>query len=101
MENIELFAIKTVEKGILTREELLRLFTFIEKNENVIWKSKMHYILNLTAVTTGMRLGELLALKYEMVKPNSITVAYSWSESDRLKCPKNGKTRTIPISELI
>jgi len=46
-----------------------------------------------------MRLGEILALKYEMVKPYFVTVAYSWSDTDQLKCPKTGKTREIPISE--
>jgi len=96
MANIELFSVKAVEKGILSRDELVRLFS---GNSGAVWRSKMHYALNLTALMTGMRLGEILALKYEMVKPSVITVAYSWSESDQLKCPKNGKTRKIPISE--
>jgi integrase len=48
---------------------------------------------------TGMRLGELLGLKYEMVQPTYINVAYSWSGTDQLKRPKNGKIRKIPISE--
>jgi integrase len=96
MENIELFSIKTVEKGILSREELALLFS--DKTDSA-WRSIMHYALNLTAAMTGMRLGEILALKYEMVQPYFITVAYSWSDTDQLKCPKNSKTRKIPISE--
>jgi integrase len=96
MEHIELFSTKTEEKGILSMEEIFRLFS---NGSGDIWPSKMHYALNLTAVMTGMRLGEILALKYEMVKPGIITVAYSWSETDKLKCPKNGKTRKVPISE--
>jgi integrase len=98
MTNIELFSVKTAEKGILSRDELSRLFS---DDSSVIWRSKMHYALNLTAVMTGMRLGEILALKYEMVQPYFITVAYSWSDTDQLKCPKNGKTRKIPISEYL
>jgi hypothetical protein len=27
------------------------------------------------------------------------SLAYSWSRTDRLKCPKNGKVLRIPISE--
>jgi integrase len=96
MANIELFSVKTAEKGILSREELIRLFS---GDTDRIWRSKMHLALNLTAAMTGMRLGEILALKYEMVQPYFITVAYSWSDTDQLKCPKTGKTRRIPISE--
>jgi integrase len=96
MTAIELFSVKSAEKGILSREELIRLFS---DDADRIWRSKMHLALNLTAAMTGMRLGEILALKYEMVQPYFITVAYSWSDTDQLKCPKTGKTRRIPISE--
>jgi integrase len=96
MANIELFSIKSAEKGILSREQIVRLFS---DDTGAIWRSKMHFALNLTAVMTGMRLGEILALKYERVQPCFITVAYSWSDTDQLKCPKTGKTRKIPISE--
>jgi integrase len=61
MANIELFSITAAEKGIFSREELLRLFS---NDSGSIWQSKMHYALNLTALMTGMRLGEILALKY-------------------------------------
>jgi integrase len=59
----------------------------------------MHFALNLAAAMTGMRLGELLALKYEAVRPGCINVTYSWSDTDLLKCPKSGRTRKIPVSE--
>jgi len=98
MANIELFSVKIPEKGILSREELVRLFP---EDYGTVWQSKMHYTLNLTAVFTGMRLGEILALKYEMVNQNYITVAYSWSESDGLKCPKNERIRIVPIPEYL
>jgi integrase len=96
MDNIELFSLQIKEKGILSREELKLMFSDEYGN---IWRSKMHFALNLTAAMTGMRLGELLGLKYEMVQPNYINAAYSWSDTDQLKCPKNGKIRKIPISE--
>jgi len=96
MEHIELFAINSGEKGILSREEINQLFSADTETK---WSSIFHYALNLTAAATGMRLGEILALKYEMVQPYFITVAYSWSDTDHLKCPKNSKTRKIPISE--
>jgi len=98
MSHIELFSVKSPEKGILSREELVRLFPAVY---GTVWPEKMHYALNLTAVLTGMRLGEILALKYEKVKQNHITVAYSWSETDGLKCPKNERIRVVPIPEYL
>jgi integrase len=96
MGYIELFALHTREKGILSREELKLLFSDVPGN---IWRSTLHFALNLTAAMTGMRLGELLGLKYENVLPFYINVVYSWSDTDQLKCPKTGKTRKIPIPE--
>lgn len=98
MEHIELFALKSAEKGILSREELKRLF--IDESAS-LWDSKMHYTLNLTAAITGMRLGELLALRFNMIQPSYITVAYSWNTLDKLKCTKNGKVRKIPIPDML
>jgi integrase len=96
MEHIDLFALNTQEKGILSREEIKRLFP---DDYSSIWRSKMHFTLNLTAAMTGIRLGELLGLKYENVLPSYINVVYSWSDTDQLKCPKTGRTRKIPVSE--
>jgi integrase len=93
MDHIELFALKTAEKGIFTGAEMTMLFS------DGVWDSVAHYALNLTAAMTGMRLGELLALKFENVQPGVIIVAYSWSRTDRLKCPKTGRTRQIPIPD--
>lgn len=98
MAHIELFALSTPEKGIFTRDELRRLFS---DSFNAGWDSKLHYALNLTAAMTGMRLGELLALRHEMVQPDRITVAHSWSCTDKLKSTKTGKTRYIPIPEAL
>ncbi len=97
MDTIELFALNTAEKGILTRGEMTILFETFPTSE--VWDSPFHYALNLTAAMTGMRLGEILALKFEAVQPSQITVVYSWSRTDQLKCPKNGRVRHIPISE--
>lgn len=53
----------------------------------------------LCALRTGMRLGELLALTWGDVdfKVNEITVRRSWSHG-KLTTPKNGKTRTLPMT---
>jgi len=98
MDHIELFSVKSPEKGILSREEVVQLFS---DDSGTIWPSKMHYALNLLALFTGMRLGEILALKYEMVKSNYIKIAYSWSETDQLKSPKTDRIREVPIPEYL
>jgi len=95
MEHIELFALKAGEKGILSRDELQRLF---QNDAGSKWESKLHFALNLMAAATGMRLGELLALKYEMLGHDCVTVAHSWGNVDKLKSTKNGRIRRIPIS---
>lgn len=96
MEYIELFALMSAEKGILSNEELKSLFC---GDVLALWGSMPHFVLNLTAVLTGMRLGELLALRFLDVQPSFITVSHSWNAMDQLKTTKNGKTRRIPIPE--
>ena len=54
----------------------------------------------LCALRTGMRQGELLALHHEDVdwKRRVINVRRSLSRTGKLKAPKSGKGRTIPIT---
>ncbi len=52
------------EKGILTKEELKKPFKPTTKA--TVWeKNPIHYVINLSAVSTGMRQGELLGLRWE------------------------------------
>jgi integrase len=48
-------------------------------------------------MTTGMRAGEVLALKLSDIGERQINVQHSWSPVDGLKCPKNGEIRTVPL----
>jgi hypothetical protein len=93
MDHIERFAVKPAEKGILAREELNSLFA---ETSRPLWESRLHFILNLTAAMTGMRLGELLGLKFDMIQPGSITVAHSWNAMDELN-PNSAQVK-LPIS---
>ena len=94
---IMLFKKDTCEKGIFTQEETDRLFgnESIEKywNNNLIICT-----MNLLALHTGCRLGELQALREQDLKEDSIVIQHSWSEKYGLGTTKNGKTRIIPIS---
>lgn len=51
----------------------------------------------LIAASTGMRLGEIVALRAGDIDEDRIHVRHSWSEADRLKTPKNGLTRDVPL----
>lgn len=62
------------------------------------WKNKHAYIGCRLASVTGMRLGEIKALKPEQVFPDHIHVDAAWADGEGRKSTKSGKTRDIPIT---
>jgi integrase len=96
VEGIKPFRAAIKEKGTFTREDLVRLFANPEQSG--IWNSPMYFLLNCLAATTGLRLGELLALRPENITGTLIKVEHSWNRLDGLKCTKTGKNRSVPIS---
>jgi len=65
-----------------------------------------YYIPVLVAVMTGLRRGEVLALRWKRVNFDTGTISVSESLEQtknglRYKAPKNGKTRTVIISKLL
>ena len=81
---------KSKERGILEKDE-------VEKLLKVKWPSIRSRIAVLIAFYTGMRLGEIRALRVCDIHENKITVKHSWSRKNRLKCTKNKEIREIPI----
>jgi integrase len=49
------------------------------------------------ACTTGMRSGEVLALRQGDIEERTLNVRHSWSAYDGLKVPKNGEARRVPL----
>lgn len=49
------------------------------------------------AATCGLRLGEIVALQAQDIGEDRLFVRHSWNDSDRLKCPKNGEAREVPL----
>jgi integrase len=83
---------KTKKRGILAPDEAQAIFS-------VEWAEKRTLAGNLLAATTGLRSGEILALRksdMDPVKP-VLFVRHSWSIQDRLKSPKNGEERRVPL----
>ena len=84
------FSITNKERGILTEAEAAAVFS-------IDWNDKRAYVGSLVAATTGTRQGEILALRRSDIGEDTINIAHSYSPIDGLKCPKNGKERTVPL----
>lgn len=66
------------------------------------WENDIARIAFKTACLTGMRIGEIQALKVSSLKGDCIEVSESYSTKLKLvKCTKNGKTRIVPYPEQI
>lgn len=85
------------EKTTLTTDEVEKLFD--NKHKDTIWDKNVYYLFTLLASQTGMRIGELIALKKENIKKDHITVEHSWDRKYGIKETKTGKTRIVPISK--
>jgi integrase len=81
---------KAKERGILEKEEVDRLFS-------LEWPSPRSRMAVLIAANTGMRMGEVRALRVCDIHENRISVIHSWGRKSELKCTKNQETREIPI----
>lgn len=85
---------ESAPRGILTTEEAALLFSRPE-----IWNNPAAYLANLLAACTGMRMGEIQALRYKDVSmDNVITVKHSWDEYSGIKSTKTGVIRSIPVT---
>jgi integrase len=81
---------KAGERGILERDEVDKLFS-------LDWPSPRSRMAVLIAANTGMRMGEVRALRVCDVHEDRISVRHSWGRKSNLKCTKNQETREIPI----
>lgn len=79
-----------VERGILTPEEVQRFFA-------QDWDDVRHKAINLVAATTGMRLGEIMGLRWQSVHPGWIEVVASWERGVGLKGTKTGRSRNVAV----
>jgi integrase len=78
------------KRGVLTPREAAAIF----KSE---WKDKRAYAGNLLSLTTGLRAGEVLAIRKSDIEDRILNIRHSWSTMDGLKSPKNGETRRVPL----
>lgn len=83
---------KPKKKEILRPEQVKKLF-------EIPWDNNMCRLANLLAMYTGMRAGEVQALRVCDIHENYIWIAHSWDDHLGLKSPKNGEERPVPISK--
>ncbi|OJF75866.1 MAG: hypothetical protein BKP49_10435 [Treponema sp. CETP13] len=78
-------------RKIITREQAKTLF-------HRDWTHKGAKLGNQVAMLTGLRLGEILALKLCDLGDDKIYIRHNYAVHDGLKCPKNGKERSVPAN---
>jgi integrase len=61
------------------------------------WKDERARLANLLAAITGMRIGEILALRFQDIGPNCLFVRGAWNKLDGVKLPKTNETRTVEL----
>ena len=81
---------KSAERKILTMEQAENLFA-------ADWDSDCAKLANKVAMHTGMRAGEIAALRVKDIQADGIHVGNSWCKYMGLKTCKNGEERDIPI----
>jgi integrase len=83
------------ERGILSLEELGFLFKEIPGP----WGDLQAYCVFNTAVKTGMRCGEVLALTWDAIdfQADTIDIRQAWKDQHNRGLPKSNKKRKIPV----
>ena len=89
-KDFERYSGKAAKRGVLTVDEAGTLFA-------KRWTDGAAMAANLLSATTGMRQGEVLAIRAADIGDAVLTVAHAWSAADGLKSTKNGEDRRVPL----
>ncbi|MCL2411090.1 MAG: site-specific integrase [Treponema sp.] len=85
-----MFAGEKQKRNILTPSAAAAIF-------RVEWQDERAKLANMLAAVTGMRSGEIQALRFQDLGVDCLYVRASWNKLDGLKLPKNNETRTVEI----
>jgi integrase len=89
-EGLTTFTGEGKNRDILTEEEIEALF-------QVEWQEKRAYVAALVSLTTGIRSGEIRAIRRHSIGETVLDISNNWSDMEGLKCPKNGDPRRAPL----
>jgi integrase len=99
---VESLATQPKRRGIFTMEEVKRMFSLGPE----AWPDPAARLLNMLAAACGLRKGELQAIRRKCVQPVELPdrkqaavllIDASWERSGRLKTPKSGRSRLVPV----
>ncbi len=90
---------EAVVRGVLSQDEVSKLFN--PENKKQIWSNDIYYYANLLSACTGMRLGEILAVRGEVLKDNYIIVDKQYTKSFGLTDTKTHHSRKVIIPETL
>ncbi len=100
-KRVQLFVGDAAPRGVPVVSEALRLM-HPETAESVWNGNQAYYLLNLTAMITACRQGELLALRSENLHEDHLDVEASWSIRYHERGPTKTKTRApVPIPQYL
>jgi len=85
---------KANARDAFTREEAKALF-----EDPAHWGNELSYNASLLCACTGMRAGEIRAMRVCDIHPDHIMVEHSWDEKYGLKSTKSGNKRIVPITD--
>ena len=90
------------EKGIMTPDEASRLIAYLKESTTPETYDRWRYLTTALTYYSGMRNSEVMALKASCIEIKNeelsfIHVLHAFSRTDGLKCPKNGKERTVTV----
>jgi integrase len=89
-EELPAYSSKSRKRDVLSPEEALDLF-------RLQWRDERYKLVNMIAMTTGLRIGEILALKAEDIGDEYLSITKSYSIIDGLKSTKTDEVRTVPV----
>ena len=100
MDRIKRMVADYQPKGIFNKSQLEQLF-----NKEAITRQwgarKDFFLINILALTTGMRQGEIMALRVSDVKEDHILVSHTWDRKYGLKSPKYESSRPVPLPDFV
>jgi integrase len=82
------------KRGVLTPDEARRLFQFT-------WRDDRIKLINEIAMTTGLSVGEILALRKEHIGEKYLSIDQSYSAKDGIKKTKTEESRIVPVVKSI
>ena len=91
-KSLTAYSFKAKKRDILNRKEVHALFT------TGTWKNERARVANLLAMTTGLRVSEILALRIDDIGEDRLYISHSYNHArDGLTCTKNGESRIVPL----